>query len=148
MRRFARLLLVASAVLLVPACGEYLPNAPEDLPDAAPPREEWGLTIGVSSEPETVTGEGEVTFTATATGGAGSYRWNWSILDCHEDASGREVCTFNQTRAVEGGSVISFTRYRRSVDTRLRVTVRAWEMGGPLYGEAVHSLLGPNDRAD
>lgn len=148
MRRFARMLLLACAVLSVPACGEYLPNAPEDLPDAAPPREDWGLALTVSSTPESAAVEGEVTFTATATGGNGSYRWSWSVMDCHEDSAGREQCSWEATRVLEGGATISFTRYRRSVDTRLRVTVRAVEVGGTRYGEVVHSVLGPNDRTD
>lgn len=148
MRRFARMIAVACAVLLVPACGEYLPNAPEDLPDASPPREDWGLTLSITSAPEAVTAEGDVTFTATATRGNGSYRWSWSLYDCTEDATGSERCDFAQTRLLEGGSTISFTHFRAAMDTRLRVTVRAVEVGGTRSGEAVHSVLGPNDRAD
>lgn len=148
MRRFTRMILLSCAVLSVPACNEYLPNGPENLPVAGPPREDWGLTLDVSSTPGPVMGEGEVTFTATATGGNGSYRWSWSVVDCHEDPAGREQCNREATRMLEGGATISFTRYRRSVDTRLRVTVRAYEVGGTRYGETVHSVLGPNDRAD
>ncbi|HEX5870784.1 MAG TPA: hypothetical protein VFY65_10230 [Longimicrobium sp.] len=148
MRRFARMIAAACAVLLVPACGEYLPNAPEDLPDAVAPTGDWGLTLSITSAPQAVQAEGDVIFTATAAGGNGSYRWNWTLYDCTEDATGRERCDFEQTRVLEAGSTISFTRFRAAMDTRLRVTVRAVEVGGTRSGEAVHSVLGPNDRAD
>lgn len=147
MRRLIQTLTLAAAVLLVPACGKYLPNAPEDPPDAAPAREFWGLTVDITSVPPALTGEGEVTITATTAGGNGFYRYSWWIEDCYEDATGRERCNRDQARSVESGATVSFTRYRRAQDTRLRVTMGVWEVGGTKYGESVHSILGPNDRA-
>lgn len=148
MRRLIQVSLVACAVLLVPACNKYLPNAPEELPEAAPPLEDRGLAVRITSDQAQVSQEGEVTFTVTTTGGNGQYRYGWTLVDCFEAPSGREQCDWHYVQTVEGGATLSFTRYRRASDTRMTINMRVNEWGGVKYGEAVHHLLGPNDRAD
>lgn len=148
MRRLAPLGLAVCTVLLGVACGKYLPNAPEELPVGGPPVEDRGLTVTLTSDKEKAESEGVVTFTATTAGGGGQYRYSWSVRDCYEEASGRERCEWHNAMFVEAGNIVTFTRYRRAIDTRVAVTVQVRETGTAKYGEATHSVLGPNDRTD
>lgn len=148
MRRFARVSAMFLAALLASACSDYLPNAPDPLPVGSEPQTDRGLVVEVTSTQDRVAQEGEVEFTVTTSGGNGSYRYSWTIVDCYEDTTGREQCTWHNALAVEGGPVINFTRFRRAIDTKMTITVMAHEVIGVKSGQDVHYLLGPNDRAN
>jgi hypothetical protein len=148
MRWFARVSAMLLAALLVSACSEYLPNAPEKLPEGGAPQTDRGLVVDVTSDQSRISQEGEVVFTVNTTGGNGNYRYSWTAVDCHEDPTGRERCDWSSTQFFEGGSTITFSRYRRAIDTRLTLTVTAQEFSTAKSGQDVHYLLGPNDRTD
>lgn len=148
MRRFAQAGLFALATLLVPACSEYLPNHPDPLPEAGPPQTDRGLVVEITSNQARVSQEGEVVFTVTTTGGGGNYRYAAWVEDCYQDlATGRERCTYEPILGADGGQVLTFTRYRRAIDTKLKVSVQVRELSTAKSGEDVHYLVGPYNSA-
>lgn len=148
MRRIAQVSALALAALLAPACSKYLPNAPEELPAASEPQTDRGLVVDITTDHDRVSREGEVTFTVTTTGGSGNYRYTAWVEDCYQDvSSGRERCTGQPILGADGGPVLTFTRYRRAIDTKMKVTVQAREFSTAKSGEDVHYLLGPYERA-